>query len=117
LASSLYLGGGEPTGAHLENYALTDLLAWRDTETPRPEVTYWRTAAGAEVDFVLERKRKLLGVEVKAGESPGPREAEHLKTFCAEYGSEVRGGVILHCGTESYWLRDRILAVPWWRVM
>jgi len=38
----------EPAGAHLENYVLTDPLAWRDTETPRPEVTYWRTAAGAE---------------------------------------------------------------------
>lgn len=25
---SLHLGGGDPAGAHLENYALTDLLAW-----------------------------------------------------------------------------------------
>lgn len=112
----LHLGGGEPSGAHLENYVLTDLLAWRDSETPRPEVTYWRTAGGAEVDFVIERKRKLLAIEVKAANAPGPRDVVHLKTFCAEY-PEARGGVILHGGDESYWLGDNILAVPWWRVM
>jgi len=39
---ALHLSGGEPSGAHLENYVLTDLSAWRDTETPRPEITYWR---------------------------------------------------------------------------
>lgn len=69
---ALHLGRAEPSGAPLENYVLTDLLSWRDTETPRPEVSYWRTASGAEVDFVLERKKKLLAVEVKAGEAPAP---------------------------------------------
>jgi uncharacterized protein len=113
---ALHLGGGEPSGAHLENYVLTDLLCWRDTETPRPEVTYWRTATGAEVDFVIERKRELLAIEVKAGNAPGPRDVAHLKTFCGEY-PEARGGVILHGGDESYWLGENILAVPWWRVM
>jgi hypothetical protein len=114
---ALHLGGGEPTGAHFENYVLTDLLAWRDTETPRPEVTYWRTAAGAEVDFVVERKRRLLAIEVTTGNAPGPGDVAHLKSFCSEYGAEARGGVILHSGEQSYWLGDNILAAPWWRVM
>ena len=45
---------------------LTQLLAWREIELPRPQVYYWRTAAGAEVDFVIESKSRLLAVEVKA---------------------------------------------------
>lgn len=48
---------GEPAGAHFENLVLCDLLAWRDTQVPRCELTYWRTASGHEVDFVLERGR------------------------------------------------------------
>lgn len=114
---ALHLGGGEPSGAHLENYVLTDLLAWRDTQTPRPEVTYWRTAGGAEVDFIIERKRKLLAIEVKTGRAPGPRDVAHLTAFTAEYGTGVSGGLILHGGDESYWLGGNILAVPWWRVI
>lgn len=114
---ALHLAGGDATGAHLENYVLTDLLAWRETETPRPEITYWRTTAGAEVDFVIERQRKLLAIEVKASGAPTPRDAAHLSTFQSEYGPAVRGGLILHGGDEIYWLGEKILAVPWWRVM
>ncbi|HEY8507316.1 MAG TPA: ATP-binding protein, partial [Steroidobacteraceae bacterium] len=66
-ALALHLGNGgtegEPGGAHFENLVLCDLLAWRDIRVPRAAVTYWRTASGQEVDFVLERNRQLVGVE------------------------------------------------------
>jgi predicted AAA+ superfamily ATPase len=114
---ALHLGGGEPAGAHLENYVLTDLLAWRDTETPRPEISYWRTASGEEVDFIVDRKRKLLAIEIKSGGAPSARDAAHLKAFCAEYGSQALGGIVLHGGNEAFWLGDNILAAPWWRIM
>jgi hypothetical protein len=28
-----------------------------------------------------------------------------------------RGAIVLHGGDESYWLDEKIIAVPWWRVM
>jgi hypothetical protein len=31
--------------------------------------------------------------------------------------SEALAGVVVHGGDESYLLDDRIVAVPWWRVM
>lgn len=114
---ALHLGGDTPGGAHLENYVLTDLLAWRDTESPRPEISYWRTAQGEEVDFIVDRKRKLLAIEVKAGGAPAPRDAAHIRSLQQEYGAQVRGGIVLHGGDETYWLGEKILAVPWWRVM
>jgi uncharacterized protein len=114
---ALHLGGATPGGAHLENYVLTDLLAWRETESTRAEISYWRTAQGEEVDFVIARKRKLLAVEVKSGIKPTHRDAQHLKSFCNEYGAAVCGGLLLHGGTETFWLGDKILATPWYKVM
>lgn len=114
---ALHLGGATPGGEHLENLVLTDLLAWRETESPRPEVSYWRTAQGEEVDFVIARKRELLAIEVKASGAPTPRDARHLQTFCEEYGSHARGGLLLHGGEEIYWLGEKILAAPWWKVV
>ena len=118
---ALHLGhagtAGEPTGAHFENLVLCDLLAWRDTCVPRPEVTYWRTAAGHEVDFVIEWQRQLVGVEVKAGKQPTMKDIQGLRAFLAEHPRQARGGVVLHGGDETYWLDDKIIAVPWWRVM
>jgi predicted AAA+ superfamily ATPase len=120
-ALALHLGhsGGEtePSGAHFENLVLCDLLAWRDRRVPRASITYWRTAAGHEVDFVLERQRQLLGVEVKAGPRPGIKDVKGLRAFLEEYPRNAVGAVVLHGGDDSYWLDQKIIALPWWRVM
>ncbi len=120
-ALALHMASGgvdsQPQGAHFENLVLCDLLAWRDLQTPRADVTYWRTASGREVDFVLEWRRGLVGVEVKAGAQPSLRDVAGLRAFLDEYPRSARGGIVLHGGDDSYWLDDRIIAVPWWRVM
>lgn len=107
----------EPTGAHLENMVLIDLLAWRDSLTVRPEVLFWRTTEGEEVDFIIESSGRLLPIEVKATNRPSPKDVRHLQTFREQYPEEFVGGLLLHDGTEIAWLSDRILAVPWWRMM
>jgi predicted AAA+ superfamily ATPase len=114
---ALHLAGlAEPTGAHLENLVLHDLLCWRDARTERAEVLYWRTAAGEEVDFVVETGRRLLPIEVKTTPRPRLRDAAPLRAFCAEYGKAARAGLLLHTGTTLDWLAPDVLAAPWWRV-
>lgn len=114
---ALHLGGvGEPTGAHLENVVLHDLLCWRDARVERPEILYWRTAAGEEVDFVVEAGRRVVPIEVKATPRPRLRDIGPLRAFRAEYRKAARAGLLLHTGTTIEWLAPDVLAVPWWRV-
>lgn len=114
---ALYLAGGpEPSGFHLENLVLHDLLAWRDARLERAEVLYWRTTGGDEVDFVIETAGRLMPVEVKATIRPRLQDATHLRTFRAEYGEQARAGLLLHAGSSLEWLTPDVLAVPWWRV-
>jgi hypothetical protein len=112
-----YLAGGEPSGAHLENLVLCDLIAWRELATRRPEILYWRTVNQEEVDFVIEVDSSLLAIEVKATTRPRYEDARHLKTFRSEYGDAVKGALLLHCGNETFWLAEGVLAIPWWRVI
>ena len=115
---SLHLGDAPgPSGAHLENLVLCDLVAWRDSQPSRPSVLYWRTAGGEEVDLVVETRGKLLAVEVKAHPRPSHRDARHLKSFVAEYGDAAQGALLLHTGTTTEFLGERILSAPWWRVL
>lgn len=115
---ALYLAGGvEPAGAHLENIAITDLLAWRETESIRPSIHYWRTSGGEEVDIIVEWKGRLLAVEVKATTHPGYKDARHLRTFMAEYGDDVVGAILMHAGEDTAWISERVLSVPWWAVV
>jgi predicted AAA+ superfamily ATPase len=107
----------EPTGAHLENLVLHDLLAWRDARIERAELGYWRTSIGEEVDFVVEAGGKLLPIEVKSTAHPRISDAGHLRTFQAEYGKKARAGLLLHTGNTIEWLAPDVLAAPWWRVL
>jgi predicted AAA+ superfamily ATPase len=112
-----HLSGGDPTGAHLENLVLCDLVAWRELVVPRPETMYWRTVNQEEVDFVIDAGSRLLPIEVKATEHPSWRDARHLLAFRAEYGAAVHGALLLHAGEDIVWLADGVLAAPWWRVI
>lgn len=116
LALSL-AGIDEPSGFHLENLILADLLAWRDAQLPRPEVLYWRTTTDLEVDLVIEHRKGLLPVEVKATPRPGARDARALIAFRDEYPDLFLGGLLLHDGDEVFWLTERVLAAPWWKVV
>jgi len=114
---ALHLGAAAPSGAHLENLVLHDLIAWRDARVDRVELAYWRTTIGEEVDFVIEAGGKLLPIEVKATAKPRLADCAHLRTFRQEYGRKARAGLLLHTGRTVEWLTPDVLAVPWWRVL
>lgn len=116
-ALALHLAGeSDPRGAHLENLVLADLLAWRDTELRRPEVLYWRSAVGQEVDFVIETADRLVPIEIKAASRVLPADARGLETFLDDYADLADGGLLLYDGTQTFPLTQRVLATPWWRV-
>lgn len=115
---ALYLAGGPPpNGAQLENLVATELFAWSSLAAGPVNVLYWRTAAGAEVDFVLETPHRVLPIEVKATSRPGTGDARSLELFLDEYPDRAPAGLLMHSGRETYWLTRRVLAVPWHQVM
>jgi predicted AAA+ superfamily ATPase len=106
-----------PGGEHLENLVLHDLLAWRDSRVDRALISYWRTSAGEEVDFVIEAEGRLIPVEVKSTRRPRLADVRHIRTFRKEYGASARFGLLLHTGDALEWLAPDVLAAPWWRVL
>ena len=99
-------------GALLENLVLTQLLAWREVELPRPHISYWRTAAGAEVDFVIESARGLLPVEVKASPRARPEACRSIEGFLDEHPKVMQVGLVLYGGNEIVQLSRRVVAAP-----
>jgi predicted AAA+ superfamily ATPase len=79
--------------------------------TPPVRLYFWRTVAGAEVDFVVEHGRRVLAVEVKRTDRPSDGDAGGLRRFLAEH-PQAAGG-LLHAGQEIRRLSEAIVAVPW----
>ena len=115
---AMHLSGmTEPTGAHLENLVLLDLLVWQCGRLMNTEILYWRTTTGEEVDLVIETEGKVLPIEIKSTSRPRVRDAANLIAFQHEYGTDARAGLLLHNGTETEWLTPTVLAAPWWKVI
>ena len=106
------LASAREIGSFFETMAFLHLAAHCELLLPRPKLYYWRTAAGQEVDFVIEYGRKLLGVEVKFSNTVRFSDAENLKLFVEDY-KEALGGLVIYAGNEIKRLGEKILAVPW----
>jgi len=60
--------GDEERGRLLETYVLHELRAHLNRSGCGGRLSYWRTPAGSEVDFVWTRAARAVGVEVKASQ-------------------------------------------------
>ena len=80
--------------------------------TPPLRLSYWRTASGREVDFVVEQGRKLVAIEVKLTANPRYADVENLRLFMEDY-PETKAGLLIHAGQEVKQLGEQILALPW----
>lgn len=100
-------------GALLESFVLMEILKQAGFSPARPPLFHYRTADGLGVDAVVEsRGGGVCGIEVKAAASLIPRDSRGLKGLAASLGDDFIAGVILHTGSESARLGERIWALP-----
>jgi predicted AAA+ superfamily ATPase len=92
---------GTLAGGALENFVLMELCkqsAWSEIQ---PELFYWRTVSGQEVDIVLEDNAgRLAGVEIKAGATLGGSDVRGLQAMASAVGKRWVRGVVFYTGTE-----------------
>jgi predicted AAA+ superfamily ATPase len=78
-----------------------------------PQVYFWRTSTGTEVDFVLETGGKLVPVEVKLSSTPRPAMASSIKTFREDFGARALSGYVVHPGEVKLPLGPGVTAWPY----
>ena len=104
---------GNLAGAVLENFVLMELCKQCGWSLIRPELFYWRTASGQEVDFVLvSRPGEVVGIEVKAAATLGSNDVRGLQALAEAVGKNWIRGVVLYSGTEVIPFAANLHAVP-----
>jgi predicted AAA+ superfamily ATPase len=100
-------------GSILENFVLMELRkqsAWSETQ---PQVFYWRTASGQEVDIVLENSAGfLVGIEVKASATLQGGDVRGLQALATAAGKRWIRGVVLYTGTEVIPFASHLHGMP-----
>jgi len=99
-------------GVLVENLILANLRAWASARRHTPELFFWRTAGGREVDFVVEVDGRFIPVEVKLARRPRAEDLRHLVAFLEEHRRIAPYGVLLHGGTTVETPAPNVVAVP-----
>jgi len=75
-------------------------------------MNFWRTAAGLEVDIIVETQRKLVPIEVKLSATPRPEMAAAIASFNKDFSDRVLPGYVVHPGNTILPLGKGITALP-----
>ncbi len=103
----------EMAGPLLENFVVAELFKQRGWSNERPDVYFFRTHGGLEVDIVLEGSGgRLVAIEVKASASPRRRDVRGLEYLRDALGDRFVRGVLLYTGQEVLPFGERIWAMP-----
>lgn len=93
------------SGASWEGFLLEtiiDRLRLQDDQ-----VHFWATHSGGEIDLLMTRGRRRIGVEIKR--TTAPRVTRSMRSVLDDLGlSEI---IVVHAGRESYRLADGVRAV------
>jgi len=103
---------GPMGGAIFETAVLAEIVKVMSHRGEEPQVYFWRTAAGAEVDFVVEAQGKLVPIEVKLSATPRPAMAAGIRAFQRDLGERATAGYVIHPGDIRLPLAPGVTAVP-----
>lgn len=103
---------GPSIGALVETAVVTEWVKACRQRGVRPDLYFWQSSSGQEVDLLIEWEGMTYGLEVKSTATPKPAHAEGLARWLAAAGSNARAA--LACPVDSpHALRPGIRAVPW----
>ncbi len=108
-----HAANGPLAGAIVETAVLSEIVKTTMGRGIDPQVYFWRTSHGTEVDVVIEDQGRLIPVEVKSTATPKPPMASGLQSFMADYADKTEKGWLIHLGDTMLPVAPSILAVPY----
>jgi len=98
-------------GQSFEGLVIEELAALAAERAVRPELFFWRTSGGAEVDLLIRDGRRLIPVEIKLGAAVDRHQVAGLRQCMVDLGL-AKGYVIANTRTRDMIGAD-IEVVPW----
>lgn len=98
-------------GASFEGLVIEELSGLAACKLVRPEIFFWRTHAGAEVDLLIVEGRRILPIEIKLGTAVDHHSIAGLRQCMKDLG--LRRGWVVTTAKERRRLSAEIEIVPW----
>jgi predicted AAA+ superfamily ATPase len=112
LRDTEHAASGPMGGAIFENLVIAELFKIYIHRGEEPALYYWRTAAGSEVDMVIETQGRLVPIEIKQSETPRPEMAKEIVNFQKDFQGKTGQGYIIHPGQMTLPLGQGVVTLP-----
>jgi hypothetical protein len=93
-----HAAAGPLGGAIFETAVLLQIVKAFVNRGEEPQVYFWRTSAGVEVDLVVESGGKLIPIEAKLSATPRPAMASGIRAFQEDLREKAAPGFVIHPG-------------------
>ena len=101
------------TGSFLENFALMEIVKQLSWSAAYLKPYHFSVHKGAEVDLVLENRRKhLFGIKIKASASLKEQDFKGLQHLANLAGDKFQKGIVLYTGKQALKFGKNLYAVP-----
>jgi predicted AAA+ superfamily ATPase len=112
LADPDHAMAGPMGGAILENAVVLEVLRALTHRGQTPQVYFWRTSSGQEVDLLVGTPDGIVPIEVKLSTTPRARMAEGILALRRDLGDVVAPGYVVHPGDARLPLGEGVTALP-----
>ncbi len=104
---SMIIAGGDgiSKGAKYETWIFSELIKWKELQDIEPEIYFYKSSAGLEVDFIIKTKGFILPIEVKSTKKLSYADGRSIESFINEY--KIPLGIIVYPGKEITEIRKR----------
>lgn len=103
---------GPMGGAIFETAVVGEVARRLSGRGEQPQLYFWRTSAGVEVDLVVETAERLIPIEVKSSATPDPSMARNIESFRKDLGESAAKGYVVHPGDVTLPLGPDAVALP-----
>jgi len=107
-----HAASGPLGGAIMETAVVSEIVKSLTHRGIDPQLHFWRTSTGTEVDVIVEHAGKLIPIEVKLSATPHPEMASPIRSFRSDLGKKAAPGYIVHPGDMTLPLSPGVTALP-----
>ncbi len=107
-----HIASGPSGGAIMETAVLSEIVKTIIHRGIEPQIYFWRTSLGSEVDIIVDTGAKLIPIEVKLSATPRPGMADRIEAFQADLGIKAAHGYVVHSGDVHLPLKPAVTAIP-----
>ncbi|MCB1107299.1 MAG: ATP-binding protein [Chlamydiia bacterium] len=107
-----HLIAGPMAGAIAETFIVTEIYKRISNQGVEPQIYFWRTSTGTEVDLLVENQGKRIPIEIKSTSTPKPPMALEITTFQEDQKMNASHGYVIHLGDITLPLAPNVTALP-----